>query len=68
MDVTSVTSPIGLWTAAWKPIVSDLTSAILKILVHFGGSLNRDFPYLGMALTERDELRAGLWGCVTLCS
>ena len=31
MDVTSVTSPIGLWTAARKPIVSNLGSAILKI-------------------------------------
>ena len=30
-DVTSVTSPIGLWTAARKPIVSNLGSAILKI-------------------------------------
>ena len=32
MDVTSMTSPIGLWTAARKPIVSNLGSAILKIL------------------------------------
>ena len=31
MDVTSVTSPIGLWTAARKPIVSNLGGAILKI-------------------------------------
>ena len=31
MDVTSVTSPIGLWTAARKPMVSNLGSVILKI-------------------------------------
>ena len=31
MDVTSVTSPVGLWTAAQKPIVSNLGSGILKI-------------------------------------
>ena len=31
MDVTFVTSPIGLWTAARKLIVSNLGSAILKI-------------------------------------
>ena len=31
MNVTSVTSPIGLWTAARKPIVSNRGSAILKI-------------------------------------
>ena len=31
MDATSVTSPIGLWTAVRKPIVSNLGSAILKI-------------------------------------
>ena len=31
MAVTSVTSPIGLCTAAQKPIVSNLGSAILKI-------------------------------------
>ena len=30
-DVTSVTSPIGLWTAARKPIVYILGRAILKI-------------------------------------
>ena len=31
IDVTSVTSPIGLWTAARKTIVLNLGSAILKI-------------------------------------
>ena len=31
MDVTSVTSPIGLWTAAPKPIVTNLGSTVLKI-------------------------------------
>ena len=31
MDVTYVMSPIGLWTAARKSIVSNLGSAILKI-------------------------------------
>ena len=31
IDVTPVTSPIGLWTAAQKPIVLDLGSAILEI-------------------------------------
>ena len=28
MDVTSVMSPIGLWTVAWKSIVSNLSSAM----------------------------------------
>ena len=48
MDVTSVTSPIGLWTAARKPIVSNLGSAILKISGACWEKKNTDSTYMGM--------------------
>ena len=48
MDVTSVTSPIGFWTAARKPIVSNLGSAILKISGACWEKKNTDSTYMGM--------------------
>ena len=48
MDVTSVTSPIGLWTAARKPIVLNLGSAILKISGACWEKNNTDCTYMGM--------------------
>ena len=44
----SVTSPIGLWTAARKPIVSNLGSAILKISGACREKKNTDSNYMGM--------------------
>ena len=48
MDVTSVMSPIGLWTAARKPIVSDLGSTILNISGACWENKNMDSTYMGM--------------------
>ena len=64
MDVTSMTSPIGLWTAAWKPIVSNLGSAILKISGACWGKKNTDSTYMGMRWSHertygRDQRRSG---------
>ena len=56
MDVTSVTSPIGLWTAARKPIVSDLGSAILKISGACWEKNNTDSTYMGV---RRSNGRSG---------
>ena len=64
MDVTSVTSPIGLWTAAQKPIVSNLGSAILKISGACWEKMNTDSTYMGMRRSHgrtygRDQRRSG---------
>ena len=62
MDVTSVTSPIGLWTAARKPIVSNLGSAILKISGACREKMNTDSTYMGMRRSRPGPNQCGALG------